>query len=108
LELLNGKLEEGMRVQEFLAEYGKAFRATVNAHRNLFRFSLPRGSLFRFSPPRGTCLGFLCPEKPCLGSLAQRKLVQVLLARKLSLHPPLSRQKARPIQLSYLTSSDVR
>ncbi|MFZ8784140.1 hypothetical protein [Thermocrinis sp.] len=27
LELLNGKLEEGMRVQEFLAEYGKAFRA---------------------------------------------------------------------------------
>jgi hypothetical protein len=27
LELLNGKLEEGVRVQEFLAEYGKAFRA---------------------------------------------------------------------------------
>jgi hypothetical protein len=27
LELLNGKLEEGMRVQEFLTEYGKAFRA---------------------------------------------------------------------------------
>jgi predicted transcriptional regulator len=27
LELLNGKLEEGMRVQEFLSEYGKAFRA---------------------------------------------------------------------------------
>jgi len=27
LELLNGKLEEGMRVQEFLAEYGKTFRA---------------------------------------------------------------------------------
>jgi arginine repressor/transcriptional regulator with XRE-family HTH domain len=27
LELLNGKLEEGMRVQEFLAEYGRAFRA---------------------------------------------------------------------------------
>ncbi len=26
LELLNGKLEEGMRVQEFLVEYGKAFR----------------------------------------------------------------------------------
>jgi hypothetical protein len=26
LELLNGKLEEGMRVQEFLSEYGKAFR----------------------------------------------------------------------------------
>ncbi len=26
LELLNGKLEEGVRVQEFLAEYGKAFR----------------------------------------------------------------------------------
>jgi predicted transcriptional regulator len=27
LELLSGKLEEGMRVQEFLSEYGKAFRA---------------------------------------------------------------------------------
>jgi hypothetical protein len=27
LELLNGKLEEGMRVQEFLSEYGKAFKA---------------------------------------------------------------------------------
>jgi predicted transcriptional regulator len=27
LELLNGKLEEGMRVQEFLAEFGKVFRA---------------------------------------------------------------------------------
>jgi hypothetical protein len=27
LELLNGKLEEGVRVQEFLTEYGKAFRA---------------------------------------------------------------------------------
>ncbi len=27
LELLSGKLEEGMRVQEFLAEYGKVFRA---------------------------------------------------------------------------------
>jgi len=27
LELLSGKLEEGMRVQEFLAEYGKAFKA---------------------------------------------------------------------------------
>jgi len=27
LELLNGKLEEGMRVQEFLEEYGKAFRS---------------------------------------------------------------------------------
>jgi hypothetical protein len=27
LELLNGKLEDGMRVQEFLAEYGKAFKA---------------------------------------------------------------------------------
>jgi len=27
LEFLNGKLEEGMRVQEFLTEYGKAFRA---------------------------------------------------------------------------------
>jgi hypothetical protein len=27
LELLNGKLEEGMRVQEFLTEYGKVFRA---------------------------------------------------------------------------------
>ncbi len=27
LELLNGKLEEGMRVNEFLTEYGKAFRA---------------------------------------------------------------------------------
>jgi DNA invertase Pin-like site-specific DNA recombinase len=27
LELLNGKLEEGMRVQEFLSGYGKAFRA---------------------------------------------------------------------------------
>jgi hypothetical protein len=27
LELLNGKLEEGVRVQEFLAEYGKIFRA---------------------------------------------------------------------------------
>jgi predicted transcriptional regulator len=27
LELLNGKLEEGMRVAEFLAEYGKVFRA---------------------------------------------------------------------------------
>jgi predicted transcriptional regulator len=27
LELLNGKLEEGIRVQEFLEEYGKAFRA---------------------------------------------------------------------------------
>jgi hypothetical protein len=27
LELLNGKLEEGVRVQEFLAEYGKVFRA---------------------------------------------------------------------------------
>ncbi len=26
LELLNGKLEEGVRVQEFLSEYGKAFR----------------------------------------------------------------------------------
>ncbi len=26
LELLNGKLEEGMRVQEFLVEYGKVFR----------------------------------------------------------------------------------
>jgi len=25
LELLNGKLEEGVRVQEFLAKYGKAF-----------------------------------------------------------------------------------
>jgi predicted transcriptional regulator len=27
LELLNGKLEDGVRVQEFLAEYGKVFRA---------------------------------------------------------------------------------
>jgi predicted transcriptional regulator len=27
LELLNGKLEDGMRVQEFLAEFGKAFKA---------------------------------------------------------------------------------
>jgi len=27
LELLNGKLEEGVRVNEFLSEYGKAFRA---------------------------------------------------------------------------------
>jgi hypothetical protein len=27
LELLNGKLEEGMRVQEFLTEYGKLFKA---------------------------------------------------------------------------------
>ncbi len=27
LELLSGKLEEGMRVQEFLSEYGKVFRA---------------------------------------------------------------------------------
>jgi hypothetical protein len=27
LELLNGKLEEGMRVQEFLAKYGNAFKA---------------------------------------------------------------------------------
>jgi len=27
LELLNGKLEEGMRVQEFVSEYGKIFRA---------------------------------------------------------------------------------
>ena len=27
LELLNGKLEEGMRVQEFLSEYGKAFKS---------------------------------------------------------------------------------
>jgi hypothetical protein len=27
LELLNGKLEEGVHVQEFLSEYGKAFRA---------------------------------------------------------------------------------
>jgi transcriptional regulator with XRE-family HTH domain len=27
LELLNGKLEEGLRVQEFLAEYGRVFRA---------------------------------------------------------------------------------
>jgi predicted transcriptional regulator len=27
LELLNGRLEEGMRVREFLAEYGKVFRA---------------------------------------------------------------------------------
>jgi hypothetical protein len=27
LELLNGKLEEGVRVQEFLSEYGKVFRA---------------------------------------------------------------------------------
>jgi hypothetical protein len=27
LELLSSKLEEGVRVQEFLAEYGKAFRA---------------------------------------------------------------------------------
>jgi len=27
LELLSGKLEEGMRVREFLAEYGKAFKA---------------------------------------------------------------------------------
>jgi transcriptional regulator with XRE-family HTH domain len=27
LELLNGKLEEGVKVHEFLAEYGKAFRA---------------------------------------------------------------------------------
>ncbi len=27
LELLSGKLEEGMRVQEFLVEYGKAFRS---------------------------------------------------------------------------------
>jgi hypothetical protein len=26
LDLLNGKLEEGVRVQEFLAEYGKVFR----------------------------------------------------------------------------------
>jgi len=27
LEILNGKLEEGMRVQEFLVEYGKVFKA---------------------------------------------------------------------------------
>jgi transcriptional regulator with XRE-family HTH domain len=46
LELLNGKLEDGMRVQEFLAEFGKAFKAE-----DVKRFScLPAFKTLSISP----------------------------------------------------------
>jgi hypothetical protein len=49
LELLNDKLEEGMRVQEFLVEFGKAFKAE-----DVKRFScLPAFKTLSISP---TCL----------------------------------------------------